>query len=341
MVRRAESTDEQAAIEPAQDFPEPELRTAPVSLVAGLDCGPPIPGVEAIIGPGRAVLLGEIHGTSEIPRFVGACPESKGRRRSRDTSVRRAVGRTIGSAVGHPLSTAPREVRAPTARSCTTISAARSAPSGGVDLLVDWLGDTTGGQRRQRCREHGADHRSRARHLACQGDGSRKYSTGHALACRSTLFATGCSRPGRCSCGGQRWSRVVTRDLDRLSRRRAPKAPVHERDDDWIVGSVWKPTGWELDIEQSPAGGECRIVVGKIVLELRLPGGSRSGDTGAGLVIEWVSPTPRKAVAQLAYEKVPKQPRHRIATRRFIDKHRLNLRPGDVLWSELVSEHEE
>lgn len=37
----------------------------------GVDCGAEIPGLEDIVRPGRVVMLGELHGTREIPRFVG------------------------------------------------------------------------------------------------------------------------------------------------------------------------------------------------------------------------------------------------------------------------------
>ena len=50
----------------------PEARTAPAALV---ECGQPIIGLPAQARPGGVLLLGELHGTREVPRFVaqGAC----------------------------------------------------------------------------------------------------------------------------------------------------------------------------------------------------------------------------------------------------------------------------
>lgn len=49
-------------------------RASPVA-----DCGPPISGLAPILGPGRMVLLGEFHGSREVPAFAGAvvCEASK------------------------------------------------------------------------------------------------------------------------------------------------------------------------------------------------------------------------------------------------------------------------
>jgi len=44
---------------------------AAASATASLDCGPSIAGVDPLLAPGAIVMLGEIHGTVEIPAFVG------------------------------------------------------------------------------------------------------------------------------------------------------------------------------------------------------------------------------------------------------------------------------
>lgn len=53
--------------------------TAPATAAAP-DCGPAISGLDAVAGPGRLVMLGELHGTREIPAFVGdlACQAARG-----------------------------------------------------------------------------------------------------------------------------------------------------------------------------------------------------------------------------------------------------------------------
>src|SRR6056297_2293528 len=44
---------------------------AAASATASLDCGASIAGVDPLLVPGTIVMLGEIHGTVEIPAFVG------------------------------------------------------------------------------------------------------------------------------------------------------------------------------------------------------------------------------------------------------------------------------
>lgn len=39
---------------------------------SALDCGPAIPGIDAILSTSGVVLFGEIHGTAEIPEFIGS-----------------------------------------------------------------------------------------------------------------------------------------------------------------------------------------------------------------------------------------------------------------------------
>jgi hypothetical protein len=52
--------------------------TAPSVLVPP-DCGQPIPGLDELARPGRLVMLGELHGTREIPDFTGdlACQAAR------------------------------------------------------------------------------------------------------------------------------------------------------------------------------------------------------------------------------------------------------------------------
>lgn len=44
---------------------------APAAAVEAPDCGADLPGLDDVARPGRLVLLGELHGTREIPGFVG------------------------------------------------------------------------------------------------------------------------------------------------------------------------------------------------------------------------------------------------------------------------------
>jgi len=44
---------------------------AAASAIASLDCGTSVAGLDPLLVPGTIVMLGEIHGTVEIPAFVG------------------------------------------------------------------------------------------------------------------------------------------------------------------------------------------------------------------------------------------------------------------------------
>ncbi|MFP2898389.1 hypothetical protein [Corallococcus sp. 4LFB] len=57
-------------------------REAP-STPAKADCGPVIPGMEAVLKPAAFVVLGEIHGTQEAPAFAARLRVTRRRRASR------------------------------------------------------------------------------------------------------------------------------------------------------------------------------------------------------------------------------------------------------------------
>ncbi|WNG51539.1 ChaN family lipoprotein [Archangium minus] len=57
---------EASAAEGAQ---APEVKAAPVAALA-VECGQPIAGLAAQVKPGGVLLLGELHGTQEVPRFI-------------------------------------------------------------------------------------------------------------------------------------------------------------------------------------------------------------------------------------------------------------------------------
>lgn len=58
-----------ASAAPPAEPPEPVAPAEPVASAA--DCGPDIAGVEPLLVPGTIVMLGEMHGTNEMPALAG------------------------------------------------------------------------------------------------------------------------------------------------------------------------------------------------------------------------------------------------------------------------------
>ncbi len=71
-VPEDDDAQETAAPEPtiANEAFTAAMKSPPEEVVKR--CGPPVAGMEEVLAPGAVLLLGELHGTREIPAFVGA-----------------------------------------------------------------------------------------------------------------------------------------------------------------------------------------------------------------------------------------------------------------------------
>lgn len=56
---------------PPEAAPEAAATDAPATAPPALDCGPQIRGAAALVEPGAVLLVGEVHGTAQVPEAVG------------------------------------------------------------------------------------------------------------------------------------------------------------------------------------------------------------------------------------------------------------------------------